>query len=44
MTTLFISDLHLESDRADIGEQFFARSYSDELGGIDRFFVLEFES
>ena len=24
MTTLFISDLHLEADRPDIGEQFFA--------------------
>jgi UDP-2,3-diacylglucosamine hydrolase len=39
MTTLFISDLHLEADRADIGEQFFA-FLEDEASQADALYIL----
>ena len=39
MTTLFISDLHLEIDRPDIGGQFFA-FLEDEAPGADALYIL----
>jgi len=39
MTTLFISDLHLEADRPEIGEQFFA-FLDDEAKGADALYIL----
>ena len=39
MATLFISDLHLEADRADIGEQFFA-FLEDEASQADALYIL----
>ncbi len=39
MTTLFISDLHLETDRPDIGEQFFS-FLSDEAGDAEALYIL----
>jgi len=39
MTTLFISDLHLETDRPDIGEQFFS-FIGDEAGGAEALYIL----
>jgi len=39
MTTLFISDLHLETDRPDIGQQFFS-FLTDEAGGAEALYIL----
>ena len=39
MTTLFISDLHLEAGRPEIGEQFFAFLH-DEAGDADALYIL----
>ena len=39
MTTLFISDLHLETDRPDIGEQFFA-FLEDEAKDAEALYIL----
>lgn len=39
MTTLFISDLHLEADRPDIGEQFLS-FLEGEAAGADALYIL----
>ena len=39
MTTLFVSDLHLEADRPDIGEQFLA-FLDDEAAGAEALYIL----
>ena len=39
MTTLFISDLHLETDRPDIGQQFFS-FLAEEAGGAEALYIL----
>ena len=39
MTTLFISDLHLETDRPDIGQQFFS-FMKDEACGAEALYIL----
>ena len=39
MTTLFISDLHLEIDRPDIGDQFFA-FIENEAPEADALYIL----